>query len=290
MPTLLLLAATAIWGSTFVVVQDAVEQMAVHPFLAWRFSIAAILMILIRPRAMFALPVQQRKRGILLGLVLAIGYFTQTQGLALGVAPSVSGFITGMFVVFTPLFSALLLRHRLSGATWIAVALSVTGLAALSLRGWSIGLGELLTLACAAAFALQILGLARWSEPGQAYGLTLWQLSTVAVIEIVITGATGSFEFPPTQQVWIAVLFLALFATAFGFIAQTWAQAHMPATRAAVILTTEPVWAGAVGVATGDPVTARLILGGALILAAMYVVELTPRRRDKPDVITETVH
>ena len=290
MPTLLLLAATAIWGSTFVVVQDAVEQMAVHPFLAWRFSIAAMLMILIRPRAMFALPVQQRKRGILLGIVLAIGYFTQTQGLALGVAPSVSGFITGMFVVFTPLFSALLLRHRLSGATWIAVALSVTGLAALSLRGWSIGLGELLTLACAAAFALQILGLARWSEPEQAYGLTLWQLSTVAVVEIVITGATGSFEVPPTQQVWIAVLFLALFATAFGFIAQTWAQAHMPATRAAVILTTEPVWAGAVGVATGDPVTARLILGGALILAAMYVVELTPRRRDKPDVITETVH
>lgn len=290
MPTLLLLAATAIWGSTFVVVRDAVETMAVHPFLAWRFGIAALLMIAIRPRALMSIPVAQRKRGVLLGLVLALGYFTQTQGLAEGVAPSVSGFITGMFVVFTPLFSALLLRHRLSGTTWLAVGLSVLGLGLLSLRGWSIGFGELLTLACAAAFALQILGLARWSQPGQAYALTLWQLSTVAVVEIAITVATGSVQMPPSRQTWVAIVFLAVFATAFGFMAQTWAQAHMPATRAAVILTTEPVWAGAIGVATGDPVTARLLLGGAAILAAMYVVELTPRRRDKPDVITESVH
>ncbi|HTL24825.1 MAG TPA: DMT family transporter, partial [Mycobacteriales bacterium] len=110
-PTLALVGVTAIWGSTFVVVKDAVEKMPVTDFLTWRFGLAALVMLLLRPRSVAALGPSGRRAGVLVGLALGAGYLLQTLGLQ-HTSAAVSGFITGMFVVLTPLGSALLLRSR----------------------------------------------------------------------------------------------------------------------------------------------------------------------------------
>jgi drug/metabolite transporter (DMT)-like permease len=274
--TLALVGVTAVWGSTFVVVKDAVDRMPVMDFLAWRFGIAAIVMAIARPRAVGALDPSARKQGVYLGLALAAGYVAQTFGLQRTPA-TVSGFITGLFVVFTPLFVALFLRTRVEAMAWVGVSLATGGLALLSLHGFSVGSGEAITVLCAIAFALHVVGLGAWSTAPDAYGLAVVQLSTVAVVS-VIAAAPDSLAPPPDAGVWGAIALTALAATAVGFFVQTWAQAHLTPTRAAVVMTMEPVFAGVFGVAFGgDHLTARVLVGGVLVLAAMLLVELGPR-------------
>jgi drug/metabolite transporter (DMT)-like permease len=275
--TISLVVVTAIWGSTFVVVKDAVNHMPVMDFLAWRFGIAALAMFLVRPRAVLGLDSRGRRRGVALGLVLGGGYIAQTIGLQHTPA-SVSGFITGLFVVFTPLCAAVLLRQRVDRATWLAVVLATVGLGLIALHGVSIGSGEALTLLCAFAFGLHIVGLGEWSSEYDAAGLAIVQLATVAVLAIVVA-APSSLAPPPDAAVWGAVVLTALPATAVAFFVQTWAQAELAPTRAAVVLTMEPVFAGIFGVAVGgDTLTARTIAGALLVLVAMYAVELGPRQ------------
>lgn len=275
--TVALVGVTAVWGSTFVVVKDAIERMAVMDFLAWRFALAALAMAVVRPGAVRALGQGGRLHGMLLGLALAAGYVAQTYGLRRTPA-TVSGFITGLFVVFTPLCAGLLLRRRVDATSWFGVAVATGGLALLSLHGLSVGRGEAITLLCALSFALHIVGLGEWSRPQDAYGLAVVQLATVAVVSAV-AAAPDTLAPPPDAKVWGAVLLTALAATAVGFFVQTWAQAHLDPTRAAVVMTMEPVFAGIFGVAVGgDDLTARIVIGALLVLSAMFLVELGPRR------------
>lgn len=275
--TAALVAVTAVWGGTFVVVHDAVERMPVLPFLVWRFALAALVLALVRPRAVLALSPGKRRHGVALGLLLGAGYVLQTFGLV-HTSATVSGFITGMFVVFTPLIGWLVLGEPVHAPVWIAVGLATAGLALISLNGFAMGLGELLTLGCAALFAGHIVGLGRWSTSSDAYGLTVLQLGVVAALCLVASPLQGGLALPPDAAAWAAIAFLALAATALAFLAQTWAQTHMSAPRAAIVLTLEPVFAGIFGVTIGgDDVTARILVGGGCIVAAMYTVELAPR-------------
>ncbi len=275
--TLALVGVTAVWGGTFVVVQDAVEQMPVLPFLFWRFALAAAVLGLLRPRAVGGLDPTKRRHGVYLGVLLGGGYVLQTFGL-LHTSATVSGFITGMFVVFTPLIAWAVLRQPIGAAVWLGVALATFGLALISLNGFSIGFGELLTLGCAALFGAHIVGLGQWSTASDAYGLTVIQLGVVALLCLVASPLQGGMVLPPDAGVWVAIVFLALVATALAFLAQTWAQTYMSAPRAAIVLTLEPVFAGIFGVTVGgDTLTGRILAGGACIVAAMYVVELGPR-------------
>jgi drug/metabolite transporter (DMT)-like permease len=275
--TIALVAVTAVWGSTFVVVKDAVERMPVMDFLTWRFALAAVVMAVARPGAVTTLGRDGRRHGVLLGLALAAGYVAQTFGLERTPA-TISGFITGLFVVFTPLCAGLLLRKRVDVMSWLGVAIATGGLALLSLHGLSVGRGEAITLLCALSFALHIVGLGEWSRPQDAYGLAVVQLATVAVVSAV-AAAPDSLAPPPDGKAWGAILLTALAATAVGFFVQTWAQAHLAPTRAAVVMTMEPVFAGVFGVAIGgDDLTARVVIGALLVLAAMFLVELGPRR------------
>jgi drug/metabolite transporter (DMT)-like permease len=278
-----LLAVTGVWGSTFVVVKDAVERMPVMDFLAWRFTIAAIVMAAARPRAVAALDRRGRGVGVVLGLALGAGYVAQTFGLQ-HTSASVSGFITGLFVVFTPLCAGVLLRTRIDAMTWLAVALATVGLGLISLHGLSIGGGEAITLVCALSFGLHIVGLGEWSPANDAAGLAVVQLTTVAIAAITVA-APQSLAPPPDAKAWGAVLLTAIAATALAFFIQTWAQAHLPPTRAAVVLTMEPVFAGIFGVAIGgDTLSARIIVGAVLVLIAMYAVELGPRQAKDAEV------
>jgi len=281
--TVSLVGVTAVWGSTFVVVKDAIERMPVMDFLAWRFAIASIVMFAARPTAIRSLDRRGSLAGVLLGLALGGGYVAQTCGLQHTPA-SISGFITGLFVVFTPLCSAAILRTNITATTWFAVALATVGLGLISLRGFSIGSGEAITLMCAVAFALHIVGLGEWSSSYDAAALAVVQLSTVAVISIVVA-APSSLAPPPDAKAWGAVLLTAIAATAIAFFIQTWAQAHLPPTRAAVVMTMEPVFAGIFGVAIGgDSLGSRIIAGAVLVLVAMYVVELGPRQAKDADM------
>jgi drug/metabolite transporter (DMT)-like permease len=275
--TAALVVVTAVWGSTFVIVKDAIERMPVMDFLAWRFVIASVAMLVLRPRSVADLSGRDRVRGVLLGLALGAGYVAQTFGLQHTPA-TISGFITGLFVVFTPLCSGLLLRKRIAATAWVAVALATGGLALLSLHGLSIGRGEAITLLCAVSFALHIVGLGEWATSRNAYGLAVLQTGTVGVMSMAAS-APDTLAPPPDAGVWGAILLTALAATAFAFFIQTWAQAQLQPIRAAVIMTMEPVFAGVFGVTVGGDVLGfRTIAGAALVLAAMYLVELGPRR------------
>jgi drug/metabolite transporter (DMT)-like permease len=271
------------WGATFVVVKDAVERMPVMDFLAVRFLIAAAVMVAIRPRVVPAISrslgswrTGLAAHGTLLGLALGLGYIGQTFGLQ-HTSATISGFITGMFVVFTPLIAGVLLRRRVGASAWVGVLVATTGLAVISLHGFSIGLGEGLTLLCAGLFSLHIVGLGEWSPRYDSYALAVVQLTAVGVL-CAIAAAPGGLTAPPDRVAWGAVLITALFATAFAFVVQTWAQTVLSPTRTAVVMTMEPVFAGLFGVLVGgDNLTVRIIVGGTLVVAAMYIVELGPR-------------
>ncbi len=275
-----LVAVTAAWGATFVVVQDAVSRMPVMDFLAVRFGVAALAMIALRPLCLRGMSSLGYKRSAYLGLALGLGYITQTFGLQ-HTSAAVSGFITGMFVVLTPVMSWLLLRRHTGANVWWAVVLATVGLALLSLKGWSVGGGEALTLLCALFFALHIVGLGEWSSKHDVYGLAVLQIAFVAGLCLAAAVPDG-LTLPPDAGVWLAVAITALVATAFAFVVQTWAQSLVSASRAAVIMTMEPVFAGLFGVLlAGDHLTARVIGGGALVLAAMLLTEIKPRTSHK---------
>jgi len=281
--TLGLLAVTAIWGSTFVLIKDVVGRMSVVDFLAVRFVIAAVTMLLLFAVPLRRLGRKQCMRGFGLGLLYGVAQWLQTEGLA-RTSPSVSGFVTGMYVVITPILALLLFRQRMPWSTWIAVVLATVGLGVLALNGFDVDTGVLLTLASAALYALHIVGLGHWSKPGDAFGMSAIQMAGIATVCLAITLPHGGPAMPPDAKAWIAVLYMALVAGALAMLVQTWAQAHMPATRAAIVMTTEPVFAAGFAVLLGvDALTVRMLGGGALVLAAMYMVELAPRfRRKKP--------
>lgn len=281
--TLGLLAVTAIWGSTFVLIKDVVGRMSVADFLAVRFVIAAVTMLLCFAVPLLRLGRVQLARGLALGVLYGVAQWLQTEGLA-RTSPSVSGFVTGMYVVITPILSLLLFRQRMPWTTWLAVLLATVGLGVLALNGFEVDGGVLLTLASAALYALHIVGLGHWSKPGDAFGMSAIQMVGIAAVCFAITLPHGGPALPPDAKAWVAVLYMALVAGAVAMLVQTWAQAHMPATRAAIVMTTEPVFAAGFAVLLGvDALTGRMLGGGALVLAAMYMVELAPRfRRRKP--------
>lgn len=180
--------------------------------------------------------------------------------------------------MLTPVFTALLLRERVPASTWYAVTLATAGLALLSLQGFSVGLGETLTLGAAALYALHIIGLGRLSTPSRAAGMSVVQMLVIAVVSVVAALPDG-IVWPQGSGQWGAVVYMATAAGVLALWSQTWAQAHMPATRAAIVMTLEPVFAAGFAVALGgESLTLRMLAGGALVLAAMYTVELSGHR------------
>lgn len=286
--TLLLVALTAVWGSTFFLIRDLVQHVPAVDFLAVRFAIAAVVMVALFWRPLRALTRRQVVIGVGLGTLYGLAQICQTQGLATTPA-SVSGFVTSTYVVLTPIFTALLLRERVPGTTWAAVGVATAGLALLSLNGLSVGVGEAITLLSAALYALHIVGLGRHSAHEIATGLSVVQMVVIAVI-CTVGALPGGVTLPATAGHWISVLYMVAFASILALWVQTWSQAHLPATRAAIIMTVEPVFAAFFAVTLGDESpTWRMVLGGGLVLVAMFCVELLARRRPG-ELPSETLH
>ena len=281
--TLALLAVTATWGSTFFLIKDLLDRVPTLDFLAVRFAIASVLMVAVAPKALARLTPASRRHALVLGGLYGVAQILQTTGLAHTPA-SVSGFVTGLYVVFTPLFAALLLRTRITALTWAAVALATAGLGVLTLDGLSIGYGESLTLVAAMLYALHIVGLGAWSRPDQALGMSILQIITVSVVCLVATVPDG-VVLPATTGDWLAVLYMAVFAGALAMLGQTWAQAHLSPTRSAIVMSMEPVFAAFFAILLGgESLEARMVLGGAMVLTAMLIVELRPTRKPEGEV------
>lgn len=286
--TVALLTITATWGSTFFLIKDLLDRVPTLDFLAVRFAIAAVFMVLLAPGAVARLDAEARRHAVVLGGLYGIAQILQTAGLAHTPA-SVSGFITGMYVVCTPLLAAALLHTRINAMTWLAVLLATVGLGVLSLRGFSVGYGEGLTFIASVLYALHIVGLGAWSRPERALGMSILQIIVMAVICFVATVPDG-IVLPSRTGDWLSVIYMALVAGAFAMFAQTWAQAHLPPTRTAIIMTMEPVFAALFAVLLGgETLTARMLVGGGLVLAAMLLVELLPGRRLEGEVTHLTV-
>jgi len=266
-----LLSVSAAWGAAFVLMKPAIERQAVNSFLATRFFMAVIAMVLIQPSVLKKFNRELVLKGSLAGLFLGSGYIFQTLGLA-RTGAAITGFVTGLYVVLTPLIAALFLKEKINAFTWFCVVLATVGLALLSLRGWSVGIGETLVFISAIAFAAHIVTLSKWSLGLDTYALTIMQLAICALLTGAIALGQG-YEKPTDAGVWGVVVFTAVICTAVAFIVQTWSQAHMSSTKVAVILTMEVVFAAIFAVLFGgESLSLQVSIGGILVVIAMYLI------------------
>jgi len=269
---LVLTAVTAVWGWTFVVVKDAIASYPVAPFLALRFGLAVVVVLLLSRR----LPGRRALLiGSVIGLAVAAGYAFQTYGLQ-GTAPGTAGLITGLFVVFTPVidhFFGAKIAPRTAVA--VAVALVGTGLLAGGDPAVNVGLGDLLVFVSAICFAFQVVLLSRRAPGLRATDLALMQMA----VSFVVFSAAGSTTFAsPTGDVWFGVVITGIFASALAFPLQAWVQAKMNATRAALIMAMEPAWALFFAVLlAGQRLDSLQAAGAALVLAAVIGHEAIPQ-------------
>jgi drug/metabolite transporter (DMT)-like permease len=270
---LVLIAVTAVWGVTFVQVKDAVALYPLFAFLAIRFAIASLTLAPAGARRLRSLGRAGWGAGVFAGALLGAGYALQTAGLE-RTSVSSTGFITGMYVVLTPLLALAIFRARVGAAAWVGVSLATIGLALLAgIHGGSV-LGDLLVLAGAAVYSLQIVLMERYAPRYDAFAFTLVEMLTSFAGLLAIAVALGQLHVPHGWTVWGALLVTGVFASAFAFLAQTWAQRRATATQTALAFSLEPVWAAFFGFTlAGDRLGPLGWLGCAVILVGIVVAE-----------------
>ena len=268
-----LIAVTAVWGVTFVQVKDALALYPLFAFLAVRFAIASLVLAAPAAGRMRSLGRPGWMAGVSLGLLLAAGYALQTAGLDRTTVSS-AGFITGLYVVFTPLLALLLFRTRVAGAVWLGVALAVAGLAMLSGVSAGDAVGDLLVLAGSAAYSVQIVLMERYSPRYDALAFTQAEMLAALAGFAAVAIALGQVELPRGTTVWGALLVTGVFASALAFLVQTWAQQRASATQTALAFAMEPVFAGLFGFwLAGDRLGVIGWSGCAVIMAGILVAE-----------------
>ncbi len=272
-----------VWGATFVVVKRALTDVSAVYFLFLRFSLATVCMALIFWKPLLRSDGPGLRRGLwggaLAGIFLWLGYMLQTFGLKYTSAGN-SGFLTGLYVVLVPLVSASFYRRWPQIREMAGIAIATAGMVVMMLPGidrhFHVNRGDLLTIGCAVAFAFQLLLLGHYSQRELFQAVAIGQIACSALL------SGGSLIVEPPHAIWseyaiFAVVLTAVFATALAFALQTWAQKYTSATRTALILALEPVFALVTAVSAGrEPLTAAAVIGGALILAGIFAVELKP--------------
>lgn len=276
-PGLALLLAAAIWGFTFPLVKDALTQVSAFEFLAIRFVIATFVLSAMFPRAASKAVRIERRAGLVAGVLLALGHAFQTIGLDLTRSTN-AGFITGLYVVFTPVIAAIVLRRRPAPIVLGGVLLTTIGLALMSVQfdrgSLSVNMGDFLVLMCAIFYAGQIVSLGYYSPGRDPVALTIQQLAVTAIFFVVLT-PTQPMDAPNTWTVWSALLATAIGSTVFGITMQTWAQAKISPTRAAIIYSMEAPFAALFAFLLADErLPGYAWIGAALIMAGVLAVVL----------------
>ena len=267
-----LIAVTAVWGVTFVQVKDAVEIYPLFAFLAVRFVIAAATLAIPATRRVRGLGRRGVAAGALLGLLLAVGYVLQTAGLE-RTTVSGTGFVTGMYVVLTPVLALVVFRASIGAAVWAGVALSTAGLGLLAGIHGDAG-GDLLVLAGATVYSLQIVLLERYAPRFDALAFTLVEMAAACAGLLAVALALGDLGLPRGWTVWGALLVTGVFASALGFLVQTWAQRRTSATQTALVFGMEPVFTAVFGYTlAGDRLGPAGWGGCAAIMAGIVLAE-----------------
>jgi len=272
-PLLALVGVTAIWGVTFVQVQDALVLYPLFAFLAVRFAISTLALAPFAWSSLRRLPSSGWVAGILVGVLLAGAYAFQTAGLERTTVAS-TGFITGLYVVFTPLLALALFGTPVPRALWAGIALAVVGLLLLNGAPGGSLLGNGLVLVNAVLQAFQITAMERFAPRYDPRALTFLQMVTAFVGFLVVALALGELEAPTDGSVWVALLVTGLFAGALGYLIATWVQARTTAARAALVFTLEAPFAALFGVLLADEVLGWLgWLGCAVMMAGIVLAE-----------------
>jgi len=277
-----LVGNTVIWGATFVLVKSALADVSPLVFLALRFGLATIALLLLFRRGWTRNWIQLRWAA-LVGFFLFGGYLLQTFGLQFTSAPK-SAFLTGLTSVLVPLLAALVYKNRPQASELLGVLIAVAGLGLMTLEGpmgsisfASLNRGDLLTIGCAIAFAAHIVTLGHYSGRISFEMLSISQVATAAVL-----GISLCWWAEPPRLVWrpavvYAIIVTGLLATALAFTVQAWAQQHTSSTRTALIYTLEPVFAWLTSyLIVGEGLSRRATAGAALILSGVLLVELKP--------------
>jgi drug/metabolite transporter (DMT)-like permease len=277
---LALIAIAAVWGVTFVMVKDAIEELPTMAFLAYRFIPAALIVAVVFRTQLGRLPRDGWRAGAVMGVFLTGGYIFQTLGLEETTASN-TGFITGLFVVLTPVLGAVFLRQSIPLVAWTAAGVAALGLWLLAGAGTDFNFrGDGLVLVCAFSLAAHILATASAVKKYDVGALLAIQLGVVGLVSLAIGAVSGDLEAPEGATVWSALLVTSLIASALGFFVQTFAQQHAPPARTALILAAEPAFAGLFGwLLHDDRLGATGWIGAALIMTSIVAVELIPRFR-----------
>jgi len=266
-----LLYASAIWGSTFILVKTSLESINPVAMVAYRFLLAAVLMggvLALQRKALF----KNLTAGIILGLALAMLYLPQTIGLKYTTAAN-SGFITGLFVVFVPVLSFTILKQRPRRAQWLAVLISLAGLWLLTGGLQAINLGDLITLVAAFSYALHIMLADRFvNAGGDPNQLAFQQFLAAGISSLAAALIFGqSLAVTSSRAIWV-VVFLAVFPTLSAFLIQLKAQEFTSAIKVSLILAMEPVFAGIFAwTFGGEPFIPLRAFGGFLIFLGMVI-------------------
>lgn len=273
--TILLLIGTAFWGVTFVYVKEGISIIDLYAFLSIRFMIGASILVLIFFRRMKNFTVGIFKYGIFLGVVLAVSYIAQTVGLQYTSA-SKAAFITGLSVVFVPLFLSFFQKRVPAMNNIIAVIVATAGLAILTINsGFTLNIGDMWVFLCAILFAIYIILVGKYTRIFESIKFTVIQLVTVAVLTGIIAAFTKKFEMPRGYVVWHAILFCAVFATAFMYAIQNQFQKFISEVKAAIIFSFEPLFAAmAAYYYLNEQITTKIIIGGLLIFTGMIISEI----------------
>ncbi|MGV8844956.1 DMT family transporter [Tessaracoccus sp.] len=279
--TALLVAAMA-WGSTVVVAKSAFESISAINLLIVRLVLTGVVLLLVFSTRL-RMPRGTALRGMVLGALFSTGIGAQIIGLQY-TPPSLSGFVTASYVVFTALISAVLLRQRQPGTTWLAVGLTIVGIIVLaggaSTGQAGFGFGAALTLFGAVMFAFHIVLLGRWVRPGNVQQLTVMQALVGMVAGLVVAPFTH-FTMPHDPVLWGQLLYLGIFCGAVTLFLQSWAQSHVAATPSAVIMCSEPVWSVIFAIGFGfELLSVNIVVGGSLVVAALLITAW-PRKRGR---------
>jgi drug/metabolite transporter (DMT)-like permease len=283
----ILLLTPILWGATFPAAKVGLQAIGVFPFMFWTrllgfLTILAAILIIARGRISREALWRVAGPGALLGSLIFVAYILQTEGLARTKATN-AGFITGLYVVFTPILGLILFRRRTAASTWLAVAVSVLGMVLLSvpgLRDLTPRSGDLLVLASALAWAGHVIGVGFFVRRHDSLLLSLAQMGVTAVLHLLVVVPIG-FRSPDGGEVWLMLLITGVLGSGVAYTLQLLAQETITATRAVVILAGESVSAALISyVWLGDRLAPHQWVGALLVLAAMALSELTARRAD----------
>lgn len=274
--------SAAIWGSSFVVVKGALDNISPAWLLAMRFALTTIILsILFRGTLRVHLDAGHVRKGIILGLASSLGFITQFVGLA-GTTPAKSAFLSAIYCVLTPFLNWAIVNRKPAGAHVGAALLAITGIGFISFgAGFSFTLnaGDLITLAAAFFFALHIVLVPRYAEGRDIMTLTIVQIACSAVVALVwallFEAAPDFAHLDP--GVWMALAYIVIMASCIAMVVQNVGQAHVEPATAALLLSLESVFAAILSVIFyHEQLTARLIIGFALIFIAVVVSEVLP--------------